>query len=88
MMIIVILDMISKILYHLVIYTNAFTEKNIMFGIYFNPVVGEGREKWGDGWNSIGQVFIIVKTRKWVNAYLLNYFSLLLSLKFYINKEN
>ena len=30
MMIIVILDMISKILYHLVIYTNAFTEKNIM----------------------------------------------------------
>ena len=49
MMIIIILDMISKILYHLVIYTNAFTEKNIMFGIYFNPVVGEGREKWGDG---------------------------------------
>ena len=49
MMTIVILDMISKILYHLVIYTKAFTEKNIMFGIYFNPVVGEGREKWGDG---------------------------------------
>lgn len=66
--------MISKILYHLVIYTKAFTEKDIMFGIYFNPVVGEGREKWGDGWNSIGQEFIIVKTRKQVNAYLLNYF--------------
>lgn len=45
MMITVILAVLSKILYHLVIYTKAFTEKDIMFGIYFNPVLGEGREK-------------------------------------------